>query len=58
VLKLKTLRVEAGERVTLERMFSFAPVTTRFYYPGPCAVELVVNGAVVARTPFVLDAPA
>jgi len=58
VLKLKTLRVAAGERVSLERAFSFAPVTTRVYYPGPCAAELMVNGEVVARATFALDAPA
>jgi len=33
-------------------------VTTRVYYPGPCAAELMVNGEVVARATFALDAPA
>jgi 3-methyladenine DNA glycosylase AlkC len=49
-----TLSLQPGERRVLTRRHSLRPVTTRRDHPGRHAVELTVNGRVVARTAFVL----
>jgi 3-methyladenine DNA glycosylase AlkC len=54
VMKWTTLQVDAGEAVVLRRTYAFKPITTRVYYPGAHAAELLVNGQVVARADFVL----
>lgn len=44
----------AGELFTVAKSHSFRPVTTRVEPPGPRELEVVVNGQVRARAPFVL----
>ncbi len=56
VMKWTTLQVDAGQSVVLRRTYAFKPITTRVYYPGAHAAELLVNGQVVARADFVLKA--
>lgn len=54
VFKITTRTLAPGERVTLERRRSFAPLTTRRYYPGEHAIEVQVNGRRSGRVGFEL----
>ncbi len=54
VFKLKTLRLDAGEAITLNKRHSFRKITTRQYYPGTHEVEVTVNGTSVGRAAFEL----
>jgi 3-methyladenine DNA glycosylase AlkC len=54
VFKLAAPTLAPGERLEVERTFSFRPITTRAYYPGEHAVELLVNGASHGPVPFEL----
>ena len=54
-LKGSRLDLQGGERRAVRYRFSFKPVTTRRYYPGPHAVELMLNGVVRARVEFTLE---
>ncbi|OOZ39314.1 hypothetical protein BOW53_12205 [Solemya pervernicosa gill symbiont] len=44
VFKLKTVKLQPGERLIIERRHPIKPITTRRYYPGQHAVELLING--------------
>ncbi len=57
VFKGRVVEVSPGETVDLRARIDFRPISTRRYYPGPHAVEIVVNGTTVARTDFTLRAP-
>jgi 3-methyladenine DNA glycosylase AlkC len=50
VFKGWKLTLAAGETRTLTKSHSFAPVTTRRYHAGEHAIEVCVNGRVVAQT--------
>ncbi|MBX3462847.1 MAG: DNA alkylation repair protein [Planctomycetes bacterium] len=52
-----TLELGPGERRELHKRHSLRPVTTRRDHPGRHAVDLVVNGRVVARSAFDLRGP-
>lgn len=52
VFKLSKRTIQPGETITLRRKHSFAPVTTRKYYPGEHALEVQINGAVLDRAEF------
>lgn len=52
VLKGSQLVLQAGERRAVRHRFSFQPVTTRRYYPGPHAVQMILNGEPRARVEF------
>lgn len=54
VFKGWSLELAAGERRTLVKRHSFKPVTTRRYYAGVQAIQILVNGAPVARAEFAL----
>lgn len=45
-----------GESLSVEWRHSFRPITTRVYYPGEHAVEVQVNGVVLAQQVFMLAA--
>lgn len=45
VFKLKTLELAAGATVKVRKKHSLKKVTTRVYYPGAHAVEILVNGS-------------
>ena len=55
----KGWRVELapGETRTLVKRHAVKPITTRVYHAGPHAVDLRVNGRVVAEAGFELDLP-
>ncbi|MGD8397232.1 MAG: DNA alkylation repair protein [Anaerolineae bacterium] len=55
VFKLTKRTVEPGEVLHVEKRHSFAPVTTRRYYPGEHAIEPKINGRLFGRVTFVLE---
>lgn len=54
VFKLSKSTLNPGETLSFFRKFSFAPVTTRVYYPGEHALEIQINGQVVGQLSFEL----
>jgi len=55
VFKLRVLDLKRGETAKLSRRHSFRAISTRKYYPGRHAIEIVVNGAALARAEFELS---
>ena len=55
VFKLKSLSVAAGETVSLSKTQQFKPITTRRYYAGMHAIEVLVNGVALGRIDFDLQ---
>jgi 3-methyladenine DNA glycosylase AlkC len=55
VFKLAKRTIRPGEVLSIARRHSFAPVTTRRYYPGKQAIEPQVNGKRFGRVEFVLE---
>ena len=55
VFKFRNLEIAAGESVQLEKRHSIRPISTRRYYPGDHAVEILVNGQGVGARPFKLS---
>ncbi|MGD9369598.1 MAG: DNA alkylation repair protein [Desulfobacteraceae bacterium] len=55
VFKLSKRTIQPGEVIHIDRKFSFAPVTTRKYYPGKHAIEPKINGQVFGQAEFVVD---
>ncbi len=55
VFKLAKKTIQPGETLTINKNHSFAPVTTRTYYPGEHAIELKINGQLFSRTAFILS---
>lgn len=55
VFKLKTLKMQAGSRITLQKRHAFKQVTVRSYHPGRHAVEVMVNGRSRAQVEFDLE---
>ncbi len=58
VFKLSKRTLRPGEVVRIEKRHSFAPVTTRRYYPGRHAIEPKINGRVFERVDFFLEVQA
>ena len=54
VFKLSKKTIHPGQVLHVAKKFSFAPVTTRRYYPGEHAIEPKINGRVFGRVGFVL----
>ncbi len=54
VFKLIKKTIQPGEVLHVIKKHSFAPVTTRRYYPGEHAIEPKINGKLFARVEFVL----
>jgi len=57
VFKLKPVTIEPGETIELHRPHSFKKITTRKYYTGQHAIELMINGVGYGRTEFELQVP-
>lgn len=55
VFKWKTLTLAPGETVEMSKRHGIKPITTRRYYPGEHAVEVLVNGQALARVVFELS---
>lgn len=58
VFKLAKRTLAPGQVLHITKAHSFAPVTTRRYYPGQHAIEPKVNGKAFERISFILAAPA
>ncbi len=56
VFKLKTLKLAPGETVTLTKRHAIKAITTRAYYPGEHAIEILINGTTFGRADFTLRA--
>lgn len=56
VFKWKSLTLGAGETVTLTKKQLIRDFSTRRHHPGRHELELQINGRIVARTHFVLQA--
>lgn len=54
IFKLAVRTVAANARVGLQRVHSFRVITTRTYYPGAHAIELLINGINAGRSGFSL----
>ena len=57
VFKLTTFTLPANELRTINKSFSFKPITTRKYYPGTHHLEIMVNGKVRKRQSFEVKIP-
>ena len=55
VFKLTRKTIRPGEVLHIVKKHSFAPVTTRRYYPGQHAIQPKINGKVFERVGFVLS---
>ncbi|MGB3667184.1 MAG: DNA alkylation repair protein [Bermanella sp.] len=55
VFKWKTLNLEAGQSVILQKKHAIKAITTRRYYTGTQKLEVLVNGQPVAEAEFVLE---
>ncbi|WP_372798815.1 DNA alkylation repair protein [Pontiella sp.] len=55
VFKFRTLEIGAHQTVELSRQHRIKPVTTRTYYPGRHAVEILINGKTYGQVPFTLS---
>ncbi|HGG57748.1 MAG TPA: DNA alkylation repair protein, partial [Nannocystis exedens] len=54
VFKLKVLELAAAEVIEISKRHSFRRISTRKYYPGRHAIELLVNGEARGRAEFEL----
>lgn len=54
VFKFRTLEIGAQETVQLTKRHSIKPITTRKYYSGEHAVEILINGKTFGQVPFTL----
>ncbi|MBN2305411.1 MAG: DNA alkylation repair protein [Anaerolineae bacterium] len=52
VFKLRKYTLAPGETVPMRKQHSFKTVSTRKHYPGAHAVEIQVNGMILARVEF------
>ncbi len=56
VFKLRRFILAPGATITLTHQRSFKPITTRRYYPGQHALEVMINGIAAGKQPFLLTA--
>lgn len=54
VFKWKKVVLPAGKKLSMSKQHPFKPVTTRVYYDGLHAVEILINGQSVAKKSFFL----
>jgi hypothetical protein len=54
VFKLKVVQLSPGEEVRIQKQHHLKPITTRRYYPGTHAVEVMVNGVSLKKAPWEL----
>lgn len=55
VFKWKKLTLKKGKALESSKKHSFKVITTRVYYPGLHALEIVVNGVSIAKSEFYLE---
>lgn len=54
VFKLQTLNIAPGATVEIKKRHSIKPITTRKYYSGEHAIEILINGKTFGRANFTL----
>ncbi|MEE9368537.1 MAG: DNA alkylation repair protein [Pontiella sp.] len=54
VFKFRTLEIASGETVDLTKRHAIKPITTRKYYSGEHAIEILINGKTFGKTTFTL----
>jgi len=54
VFKLAKRKLKSGEILNIRKVHSFAPVSTRKYYPGAHAIVIQINGNRYGRLDFEL----
>jgi len=54
VFKFRTLKLAPGETIELTKKHAIKPITTRKYYAGEHAVEILINGKIFGRKSFML----
>jgi 3-methyladenine DNA glycosylase AlkC len=54
VFKFRTLKIAPGETIELIKRHAIKPITTRKYYSGEHAVEILINGKTFGRVGFTL----
>ncbi len=57
IFKFKTLQIAPGATVELTKQHTIKPVTTRKYYPGKHALEILINGKTFGQVDFTLRTP-
>lgn len=55
VFKFRTVNLAPGETMCLTRRHAIKPITTRKYYPGEHAVEILINGNPFGKAGFTLS---
>lgn len=55
VFKFRTLEIGPHETISLSKKHRIKPITTRNYYPGVHAVEILINGKTFGQVPFRLS---
>ncbi len=53
--KLGSRRIAPGDVATVTKVYSFRPITTRTYYPGPHFVTVQANGVLSPRADFAIE---
>ena len=54
VFKLKTLELEAGEKISIDKAITFKPLSTRKLYSGEHSIDIMINGKVYQTETFEL----
>ncbi|MXN64775.1 DNA alkylation repair protein [Stappia sp. GBMRC 2046] len=57
VFKWRAVTLEGGGSIKLSKRHAIREITTRKYYAGGHAIDIQVNGAVLATRPFTLEMP-
>ncbi len=57
IFKWRTSFLKSGEIISILKKHSFKEITTRKYYPGLHAIEVIVNGVAVVKVDFQLLLP-
>ncbi|MEM9549354.1 MAG: DNA alkylation repair protein [Bacteroidota bacterium] len=54
VFKLKKIVLPANNSMSIQKSFSFKPISTRVYYPGAHHFQVQINGKIVIKREFML----
>jgi hypothetical protein len=54
VFNFRSVDLAPGETVELTKRHAIKPITTRKYYPGEHALEILINGKTFGRAGFIL----
>ncbi len=54
MFKFRSVNIDPGETLVLTKRHAIKPITTRKYYPGIHAIEILINGKTFGREAFTL----